>query len=120
MEGILWKNHKGVEILYLEMSKAKSEAEVALMMNEVVKQILERPQGTVRYLTNMENGYVSPATMNHYKNGANKVNNHVKLWAMCGISPIKKMILDLLKTTIGIKVSIFNTIEEAEEWLIRQ
>jgi hypothetical protein len=68
----------------------------------------------------MENGYISPGAMVFYKNAALKVNKHLKAWAMCGISPIKKMILNLLKQSIGINVFVLNSEEEAEEWLIKQ
>jgi hypothetical protein len=90
------------------------------MLDEVVNIILSRPAGTVLYLVNMDHGYVTPSVMPAYKNASTKVQNHIKALAFCGISNIKKMILDLLKRTIGLDALIFNSTEEAMDWLVAQ
>jgi hypothetical protein len=118
MEGIKWVSYKGKDILTIDFGYAKSDQDVMTMLSEVDNIILGRPKGTVLYLNNMEKGHVSPGSMRYYKESGNKIKDHVRGWAIFGISPVKKMILDLL-VKAGIVTTIsFNTEEEAKNWLV--
>jgi hypothetical protein len=118
MQGIKFVEHKGKEILIAEMSWAKSDQDVLLMLNEVDSIVLNRPKNTVLYLTNMDDGFVSPAAMRYYKDSASNISEHLRGWAFCGLSSIKKMILDLLQKASVVNATPFNSEKEAKDWLI--
>jgi hypothetical protein len=49
-----------------------------------------------------------------------KIKKHLKAWAMCNNTKFQRMMIDLLKQSIGMNATLFSTREEAEEWLIKQ
>jgi hypothetical protein len=120
MEGIKWITYKGKEILFVDYGVTKSDEDVIKLIAEVGSTLTSRPQGSILYLTNMNGAHVSPSSMKYYKDGAAVAEKTVKAWGAYGLSAVKKMILDIMKKTIGMKTTVFNTEEEAKDWIVMQ
>jgi hypothetical protein len=118
MERIKWIVYKSERIFSVDLSRTFSDKVIEDLLKEAVDIILNNPPKTILYLVNMQDAHLTPASMLMYKEAAKKVHTHLKGWAFYEMSLRKTIILDLLRQIIGLKAKVFETEEEAKEWLI--
>jgi Cdc6-like AAA superfamily ATPase len=116
--GAKWIQHKGKDILYSDFSNMRHPEDLIVMLDEIDK-LFPQKGPMVRHLMNMDNAATSPDFMEKSKAMGKKFVNLVYKDAYCGISPLKSVMLKgfLLVTGGANKAKVFNTVEEAKDWL---
>jgi hypothetical protein len=116
-ERVKWIDHNGEKILLADMSNTKTVEEVQDVLDLALKAAAEVPEGTLRYLTNMSQAYVTSKTMPLFREGATRIKPYIKKWSMFGLSKINVMILKLLQKSLGLDAQPFTNQEEALDYL---
>lgn len=112
-----WITHNGKNILYSDFSNMKP-GDMVVMLDTVDKMFPEKGPG-VRHLMNMENALTSPEFMEKSKTMGKRYMPIGYKDAFVGINALKSVLLKgfLLFTGGASKAKVFNTIEEAKDWL---
>lgn len=119
-ERVTWITFEGKRLLFIDFGGIKTREELQSTLNVIISEVNTQPKNSILYLVNMENGYVTPQVMPMYKESAQAVQPYIKAWAMFGINRIKAMIVDLLKKSISLDAEIFQSRDDACNWLINQ
>ncbi|MBW2364822.1 MAG: hypothetical protein JRF25_07060 [Deltaproteobacteria bacterium] len=117
-ERVKWIEHKGEKILFADLSNTKTMEEVQEVLDIVFEAAKTVPEGILRYITNMDQAYVSAKTMPLYREAAAKIKPYLKKWSMFGLSKINVMILKVLQKSLGLDAQPFTNQEEALDYLV--
>lgn len=110
--------HKGKKILYTDFSNIRDSKVTYAMVDESDKMYQEYGNN-VRHLLNFENAAVSPEFFEKSKQLGKKNVSKCLKDAFVGITPVKQILLKgyLLFTGGNRTARVFNSIEEAKDWL---
>ena len=117
-ERVQWIEHKGGKILFADLSNTETAEEVREVLGRVFEIANTVAEGTLLYLTNMDQAHVTAKVMPIYREEATKVKPYIKKWSMFGLSKINVMILKLLQKTLGLDAQPFTNQEEALDYLV--
>ena len=115
---VQWTEHRGKKILISDMSNIRNMEEAVLILDEIDKKFNESRE-KVRHLLNVENTAATPDFMEKAKALGKKNAYLVYKDAYVGVSPLKSVLLKgfLLFTGVSDKAKVFNSVEEAKNWL---
>ena len=120
MERVSTINYKGIDLLYSNFSNLKSVEEIAKTFEESSNIIKETPLNSVLGVSNFENMFFNTKVMKVIQD-ALKVNKpHMRYSAVIGISGLSKMMFDGVIRLTGRDLRLFNTLEEAKEFLYQK
>lgn len=116
MERARFIQHNGVEIYMLDCSGCKP-AEVHEIIDECARQVRARPLKSVRTMTIAGGGKFDNETVSRLKELTKGNEPHVKKAALVGITGLYKVVVMAIATFSRREFHMFDTVEEAKEFL---
>ena len=120
MDRVKYLNHQGREILVQDLTDSKSIEENIAIFDQTQGIIFTRPPKSVLLLTILINTHYSPQAIDRLKKFSQEVTPYIKASAAVGITGIKRVIYQALSKLIGRKIHLFDTIDQALDWLAEQ
>ena len=115
---ISYITYKGKDILYIDLRESKTEQRSKELLAETVKAYQES-SGDIIALTNVEGAYMNPEIIEETKKYAKSLfTQRAKKRAMVGVKGLKKLIFNSYAKISGNNIRLFDTEEEAKEFLI--
>ena len=115
---ISYITYKGKEILYIDLRESKTEQRSKELLAETVK-YYEESSGNLIALTNVEGTYMNPEIIEETKKYAKSLFSvKAKKRAMVGVKGLKKLIFNSYAKISGNNIRLFDTEEEAKDYLI--
>lgn len=115
---ISYITYKGKEILYIDLRESKTEQRSKELLSETVKAYQESA-GNLIALTNVEGAYMNPEIIEETKKYAKSLFTlKAKKRAMVGVKGLKKMIFKIYAKISGNNIRLFDTEEDAKEYLV--
>jgi hypothetical protein len=122
MAGVYEFNYKGKTIFCMDIAGLQSKDKLKFHEHvEHAKEIIRKhPPKSLLVITKVTNTGFDTEVANIIKEYAQHNTPYVKASAVVGISGWAKIILTAIKTVTGRDFYIANTMEEAQEWLVKQ
>ena len=115
---ISYISYKGQDILYIDLRESKTEKRSKELLKETVKAYQES-EGNLIALTNVEGAFMNPEIIEETKKYAKSLFSlKAKKRAMVGVKGLKKLIFNGYAAISGNNIRLFDTEEEAKEYLI--
>lgn len=113
-----WQTHKGTRFLYCHFSDFGSDV-VALgkEVDEADAAILREPKDSVLLLADLRGTTTSSAVVDLFKKSSARTKGYVKRQAIVGLTGIQKMLAQAVAWFSRETFVLFNTPDEAREWL---
>ena len=113
MKKVYFTEYKGKKFLYIDMSKCSAEEMLAVIAN-AEKIISNQPEKSVFSLTDLTDAWFCPELNDAMMEFLSGNKPYVVAAAVVGVtgSPIMKI--------LGRKLVLFDTIEQAKEWLVNR
>lgn len=112
--------HKGARILSLDVSHSHSAEENIAAFWQARDVILKEPPKSVRLLTDVTKAHYTTQAVDAMKEFSQTVTPHILASAAVGVSGIKRIVLQSLIKLSGRHIEMFETREQALDWLARQ
>ena len=122
MAGVYELNHKGKNILCLDIAdlKTQDKPEFHTRIESAKKKIQLQPQKSMLVITNVTNIRFDSEMANSMREYASHNTPYVKASALVGVSGLQKIIVQAVKKFTGRDFYFADTMEEAKEWLVKQ
>jgi hypothetical protein len=122
MAGVYELNYKGKNILCVDVAglQLKDKQEFQEHINRAMEEIQKHPPKSLLIITNVANtGFDTEvaAIMGEY---ASHNTPYIKASALVGVSGVQKVVLAAIKALTGRDFYLADTMEEAQEWLVKQ
>lgn len=115
MERIRLLNHKGARIVFHDYSNLSGDALLATI-REAASKVTTRGSG-LNILTDVSGSYATREAMDELKALARKATPYVRKSAVIGMTGLKRILLEAVRTLTGRNIRTFNTMPEAMDWL---
>lgn len=110
--------YKGKEILYIDLRESKTEQRSKELLAETVR-VYEESKGNLIALTNVEGAFMNPEIIEETKKYAKTLFTiKARKRAMVGVKGLKKLIFNSYAKISGNNIRLFDTEEEAKEYLV--
>jgi hypothetical protein len=116
-ERVKFIKHGGRDILLLNFVECSAN-DVLHTIDEAKSVIAAQPQGSLLTLTDVTNARFNEEVTNRMKEFTTHNKPFVKAAAIIGVSGIKKIIFEAVMMFSKRKIHIFDTVNEAKDWLI--
>jgi hypothetical protein len=116
-------DYKGKEIIIVDYSNLRKEAyvEAILKVRECFTEIINNGTHNILSLVNTTNSYVNNEALEEIKKLSAYINPYIKKLAYVGITGMKKLFIRILNVfTKDIEQKLFDTMDEAKEWLVKE
>lgn len=110
--------HRGKRIYLIDAEGLGADGVVALAA-QVAKDVRAQPLGTVLTITNARNVAADMKLIGALRSLTEGNRPHVKAAAVTGLSPVHRMVFNTLKVLTRRDFHVFDTIDEAKEFLSR-
>lgn len=122
MAGVYEFNYKGKNILCLDVAglKLNDKSEFQKQVENAEKQIERHPVKSLLLITNVTDTGFDTQIAAIIAEYAYHNTPYVKASALVGVSGVQKVVLAAIKAMIGRDFYLADTMEEAQEWLIKQ
>lgn len=122
MTGVYEINYKGKNILCMDISdlKSKDKIELKKYVKNAKEMIRKHPPKSLLVITKVTRTGFDTEIANTIKEYAQHNTPYVKASAVVGVSGWAKVILTAIKTATGRDFYLADTMEEAQEWLVKQ
>jgi hypothetical protein len=122
MAGVYELNHKGKNILCLDIAdlKTQDKTDFHKHIENAKKKIQMQPHKSLLVITNVTNIRFDSEMANSMREYAAHNTPYVKASALVGVSGLQKIIVQAVKAFTGRDFYLANTMEEAKEWLVKQ
>ena len=118
-ERVRFIDHKGKKILFTDSSGLKDIEQ--LKQNLIrTKEILLKEDQSVLFMTDIKGATFNSALVSEMKEVIKEVTPKIKASAYVGVEGIQKVILIGLAKIKKRKLKVFDSVEEAKDWLIIQ
>ncbi|MEN8120682.1 MAG: hypothetical protein ABFS35_10060 [Bacteroidota bacterium] len=112
--------YKGQNIFYMDFSNAKSQQEVAQIIEDSIAFIRNKPSHSVVALTNMENMHFNNNIKNDFTHFLKGNKPYIKISSVFGMSGLARILFNGLMKITGRDVRSFENMVDAQEFLLRQ
>ncbi len=119
-ENVKFITHKGKRILYQTVENGKSADDNIAVFDEAERIIKMQPEQSVLLLTNVVGAHYNTEAADALKRFSANVTPYVIASAAVGVSGIKRIILMSLIRISGRDIKMFETIDQAKDWLVEQ
>ncbi len=119
MERIQFIQHKGKQLLYLDLVNAKS-TEVVQLVKDATPVIAAQPEKSLRTLTNVTNMAFNSEATEALKQFTKHNKPYVIAGAVVGVTGLKQIIYNAVLKFSGRNLVAFDTLDEAKNWLATQ
>lgn len=109
--------HKGKKILYLDFSCCKAE-ETLQTISHAKELIAKQAEKSLLTLTNVTDARFNETVGREMKEFTAHNRPYVRAAAVVGVTGLKKIIFDAVIAFSGRKLSTFDDLEKAKQWLI--
>lgn len=116
MERVHFLEHKGKKVLYVDYSGLKANS-ITEVLDEVKRITNKEPRGSLFMLCNFESMQFNSTTISQFKSFTTEFMEYNKAVALIGIKGLQKIAYEAVSKIIKTKMPIFNTKEEALDWL---
>lgn len=122
MEKVGFWEHKGKKIFYADFSgiNIKNKPEIIAIIESAKAVVAQQPEKSLLILTNVTNTGFDSEVTGIFKDYASHNTKYVKASALVGISGLQKVILTAVKQFTKRDYNLFNTVDEAKDWLTAQ
>ncbi|MBU1355222.1 MAG: hypothetical protein KJ620_01495 [Candidatus Edwardsbacteria bacterium] len=120
MDRVKYLNHRGRDILIQDLTDSKSIEENIAVFDQTQGIIFAQPPKSVLLLTILINTHYSSKAVDRLKKFSLEVTPYIKASAAVGITGIKKVVYQTLSKLIGRKIHLFDTVDQALDWLAEQ
>ncbi len=120
LDRIIWIEHKGRSILFEDMSGLRDSADICAVSDASTALICKEPESSVLLFTDVTDAHYNPYVVNRLKENTKLTTPHMKAYVVVGITGLMRVVLQSLVMFIGQDMKMWNTIEEAKEWLFQQ
>jgi hypothetical protein len=117
-----WTTHNGVKIFVADCSEFGTDMDALQSeINHIVKIISQEPYNSVLGVADVSGTYANGDLVKILRPAFSTLNQHIKVRALVGLGGIRKHLLLLLNLVTDTKrYTLFDTMEEALDWLARQ
>ena len=112
--------HHKIRILSLDVSRSQNAEENIAAFQEAQAIIVKQPPKSVRLLTDVTQAHYTQQAVDAMKQFSQAVTPYVLASATTGVSGIKKIVLQSLVRLSGRDIRMFDTREQALDWLAGQ
>ncbi|MBN2613747.1 MAG: hypothetical protein JXB00_19475 [Bacteroidales bacterium] len=120
--GAQFVEHKGKEIYYVDYSNIKTNEEFLQTIKETNafrEKVRSEGKKDLLMLVNVSGSYVYGQVLDALKKSGRITKDLTKKEAIVGISGAQKILLQIAKTFTRMQLTVFNTVEEAKDWLVK-
>ena len=111
--------HKGQNIFYMDFSNAKTQQEVAQIIEESIAYIRQQAGYSVYAITNMENMYFNNEVKNDFLHFLKGNKPYIKISSVFGMSGLARILFNGLMKITGRDVRSFENMTDAQEFLLK-
>ncbi len=119
MERIQFIQHKGRQILHLDLTNAKA-AEVVQLVHDATPVIAAQPAKSLRTLTDVTDMNFNTEAAEALKQFTKHNKPFVIAGAVVGVTGLKQIIYNAVLKFSGRNIVAFDTLEQAKDWLATQ
>lgn len=119
MERVKFIKHQWRQILLLDFSDSSVD-ESMKTMNEAKKVIRSQPKSSMLILTDVTGARYNMEVVEKLKEFTNENTPYVKASAVVGLDGLKKIVYNAVVMFSKRKLSVFDNIQQAKDWLIEQ
>lgn len=119
MERIQFIQHKGKQILHLNFTHA-NPGEVVRIIRKATPVIAAQPERSIRTLTDVTNMNFNAEAADALKVFVSHNKPYVTAAAVVGITGLKKIIYSAVTRFSGRNIVVFDSCDQAKEWLASQ
>ncbi len=119
MERIQFMQHKGRQILHLDLTNAKA-TEVVQLVRDATPVIAAQPAKSLRTLTDVTNMNFNTEATEALKQFTKHNKPFVIAGAVVGVTGLKQIIYNAVLKFSGRNIVAFDTLEQAKDWLATQ
>lgn len=113
-----WTHHKGRRILYSDFTNFGRDTEaLRVEVDAVDAEILREPKNSVLALADLRGTVTGTDVVDLFKKSAKRTNGFVRKQAVVGITGVQRILASAVARFSGQSLHLFDTIEEANEWL---
>ncbi len=113
-----WMIHKGIRIIYLDISNFGSDFErVKAEIDAVHSIILKQPINSLVELINVQNTLASKKVAELFRSNSETAKAHLRKVAVIGITKFTSVIVQAIAYFSGLNIRTFDDIEKAKDWL---
>jgi len=119
MERIQFIQHKGKQLLHLDLADAKA-SEVVQLVRDAMPVIADQPVRSLRTLTDVTNMKFNGEATEALKQFTKHNKPYVIAGAVVGVTGLKQIIYNAVLKFSGRNLVAFDTLDEAKDWLATQ
>jgi hypothetical protein len=119
METVQILEHNGKKITYLDFTNCDRK-KVAAVLEEIQPAIKSQPPKSVLTLVNVENLVFNAEILKAFQDFTRENKPYVKAGAVLGIKGLQKVAYDAVMRVAERQLPIFDTVDEAKDWLVEQ
>ncbi|HUN56117.1 MAG TPA: hypothetical protein VMU29_13280 [Smithella sp.] len=114
-----WIFFKGKKILYADYSGFKGDAAALQIENDAVDAVVcQQAPSSVLCITDVRDTLASSEAMVIIKNSAKRTNPYIRKQAVIGVTGVRRVLADAVVRFSGQNLSLFDSMEQAQEWLV--
>lgn len=119
MSKVYFIGHKGKEILFIDFSNCELD-EIFPIIEESKTIIKSKPKNSLLTLTNISNTNFNENISDAFKEYTIHNKPYVKAGAVVGVTGLKKIVYMAVAKFSGRTLTLFDDIEQAKNWLVKQ
>jgi hypothetical protein len=120
MDQVRFIKHKGKDIVVVDVSQVANQDEGIAVLQKGEELIRTQPPGSVLLVTNVAIPRYDVHGVEAMKNFSAAITPHIKASCVVGISGVKSVIFRSITRLTGRNIHIFETMEQAADWLVAQ
>jgi hypothetical protein len=116
-----WITYKGLNIFYQDFSGYDifNPEAIKQELAEVQAVVLQEPPNSILVLSDFRETQIGKDLMDLLTASSRVTKAHVKKTAVLGITGTKRILANMLVSITGQQLSLFDTLEQAQAWLIQ-
>ena len=112
-------NHLGKSIFCMDFSNTKSKQEIDTIIEESIKQIRNKPHGSLLAVTNMSNMYFNKDVATTFTSFVKENKPYIKKSAVYGMSGLARIVFNSIMKAAGRNIRSFETENQAKNFVIK-
>lgn len=117
-----WQTHQGVQVFIADFSHRGSNADEIVAECEAIRQALAgEPPHSVLSISYVEGTLANEDIINHLIELVKETNQYIKKRAVVGVIGYRRHLLYAFSKVVGeLKFSVFDSLDEALDWLVKK
>ncbi len=117
-----WQVHQGTQVFIADFSHRGNNAEEIAAECEAIRQELKgKPAHSILSISYVEGTLANEDIINHLLELVKETNQYIKKRAVVGVSGYRRHLLYAFSKVVGdLKFSVFDSLDEALDWLVKK